>query len=269
MLGAHPTPGSSAAALDRGPAQAISTESQAMFAVTVPAELLSWLQRLLRENVPLSLSAPNGASLASTLWTIDAEHRRLGFDAGGGSPQLANLVESDDVTAVAYLDEVKLQFDLHDLMLVHGQRASALQAGWPQCLYRFQRRASYRVRTQTHHAPMAEFRHPNLPDMRIALRVLDLSIGGCALMLPDNVPLVPVGVAIAGARLRLDADTRLDVSLQVHHLSSIQPGPPGQRLGCSLSGLSGQATRTLQRHIDQTQKRQRLAAVRVANPGGG
>lgn len=96
--------------------------------------------------------------------------------------------------------------------------------------------------------------------MRIALRVLDLSIGGCALMLPDNVPLVPVGVAIAGARLRLDADTRLDVTLQVHHVTSIQPGPPGTRLGCSLVGLSSHASRTLQRHIDQIQKRQRMAA---------
>ena len=77
------------------------------------------------------------------------------------------------------------------------------------------------------------------------------------------------GFSISSARLRLDADTRLDVGLQIHHLTSIQPGPPGTRLGCSWLGLSAQGMRSLQRYIDQTQKRQRLIAARADAGGQG
>ena len=232
----------------------------APYAIEQSAEVLSWLGRLLASNAVLSLSSPGGSAVSTQLCSLDDLHGRIGFDAAGVSTALSELVASDEVTAVAYLDDVKLQFDLHDLLIVHGARSSALQAALPQRMYRFQRRSAYRVRAQGRTASMAEFRHPSLPDMRIALRVLDISIGGCALLLPVDVPPVPAGVAIGGARLRLDADTRLDVTLQVHHVTSIQPGPPGTRLGCSLVGLSSHASRALQRHIDQIQKRQRMAA---------
>ena len=232
----------------------------APFAIEQTAEVLNWLRRLLADNAMLSLSSPGGSAVSTQLCPLDDLRGRIGFDAAGVSSAWSALVESDEVTAVAYLDDIKLQFDLHDLLIVHGARSSALQAGLPQRLYRFQRRSAYRVRSQGRTASMAEFRHPSLPEMRIALRVLDISIGGCALLLPVDVPAVPAGVAISGARLRLDADTRLDVTLQVHHVTSIQPGPPGTRLGCSLVGLSSHASRTLQRHIDQIQKRQRMAA---------
>lgn len=230
----------------------------APFAIEQSAEVLNWLRRLLSGNAVLSLSSPGGSAVSTQLCSLDDLHGRIGFDAAGVGSALSELVESDEVTAVAYVDDVKLQFDLHDLLIVHGARSSALQAGVPQRIYRFQRRSAYRVRAQGRTASMAEFRHPSLPDMRIALRLLDISIGGCALLLPVDVPAVPAGVAIGGARLRLDADTRLDVTLQVHHVTSIQPGPPGTRLGCSLVGLSSHASRALQRHIDQIQKRQRL-----------
>jgi hypothetical protein len=44
----------------------------------------------------------------------------------------------------------------------------------------------------------------------------------------------------------------------VHHISSIQPNARGVRLGCELLKLDGHAERSLQRYIDQTQKRRRL-----------
>ncbi len=67
---------------------------------------------------------------------------------------------------VGYLDNVKLQFDVHDLVLVRGARASALSARCPRELFRFQRRNAFRVRPLLRSAPMARLRHPTMPDMR-------------------------------------------------------------------------------------------------------
>ena len=141
------------------------------------------------------------------------------------------------------------------------QRASVLQARLPRELFRFQRRNAFRVRTIERTQPTATLRHPGLPDMTLALRVLDVSIGGCALLMPGNVPQMPAGVTLGTVRLTLDAETSFDASLVVHHVTSTGAENGSVRLGCGLVGLSGASERSLQRYIDQTQKRRRMMAL--------
>ena len=153
------------------------------------------------------------------------------------------------------------QFDLRQPILVRGARATTLQAQLPSELYRFQRRSSFRVRTLERHSPSAALRHPAIADMRLTLRVLDVSIGGCALFLPDDVPPFDAGVRLDGVRIELDAETRFIASLVMHHVTSIAPSSRGVRLGCEWVSLDGNAERALQRYIDQTQKRRRLMSL--------
>ena len=230
----------------------------AQFRSSHPREVLALLRELRDGAVPVALSSPEGSNLGATVWSLDAEQGRLAFDVEDGDPQLPGLVEANEATAVAYLDSVKLQFDLHDLVLVRSPRATALQARMPACVYRFQRRSAYRVRTLDRGAPVARLRHPSLPDMQLALRILDLSIGGCALLLPDNVPPLPPGLEMGGVVLDLDTDTLLEVVLRIQHATSVQGKNTGMRLGCELVRPDNGVQRTLQRYIDQTQKRRRL-----------
>lgn len=232
-------------------------DALAPFAIEQPDDVVAWLRRLCCGSIPVHLASAGGAAASSTIWSIDVGRQRLAFDAASGAAALAELVDSDDVTAVSYLDDVKLQFDLHDLMLVHGSESSALQARLPLRLYRFQRRGTFRVRAPARLSPTAEFRHPGLPDMRLALRVLDVSASGCALLLPDDVPGVAAGVTISGARIRLGTDASFDATLQVLHVTSIQPGMAGVRLGCAIVALPGHAASALQRYVDWVQRRQR------------
>lgn len=233
----------------------------AQFRCDHPSEVLSLLRELRDAATPVALSAPDGATLGATVWSVDGDRRRIAFDVEPGDPQLSALVEANEVTAVAYLDAVKLQFDLRDLVLVRSERATALQSRLPRCLYRFQRRASYRVRTLDRQAPQAVMRHPGVPDMRLSLRVLDLSVGGCALLMPDNLPPLPMGVVLHGVVLELDAETRLPVSLRLQHATSILSKTPGLRLGCELVQPDPATERNLQRYIDHIQKRRRLLSL--------
>jgi flagellar brake protein len=234
----------------------------AQFRSSHPREVLALLGELRDRTTPVALSSPSGVGLGSTVWTLDAERGRIAFDVEPGDPQLPGLVEGNELTAVAYLDSVKLQFDLHDLVLVRSPRATALQAKLPACVYRFQRRAAFRVRTLDRGAPVARLRHPSLPDMQLALRILDISIGGCALLLPGDVPPLPPGLEMGGVQLDLDTDTSLDVVLRIQHASSVLGMPSaGLRLGCELLRLDAGTLRTLQRYIDQTQKRRRLLSL--------
>ena len=236
-------------------------DAWARFRVEDPAEVLRLLQQLRDASVPVTLSAPQGTSLGSQLWSVDAARRQISFSADADSVHLQRMAQDDEAVAVAYLDHVKLQFELSELVLVRAAASCALRAALPAVLYRFQRRSSYRVRGFDRRAPKALLRHPSMPDMRIELRIVDLSAGGCALLLPDDVPALQPGTQLAGVRIALDADIAFDTTLRLQHVSAMYGNVRGQRLGCEFIDLGGQAQRALQRFIDQTQQRRRLLSL--------
>ncbi len=232
------------------------------FAVRHPVELVALLRKLLDESVRVHLSTAEGDSYTTTVWALDAAQRRLSFSAEASQPSVQALAGASTVCAVTYLDSVKLQFELEHPVLVHGHRASALQCSLPSQLYRFQRREHFRVRTPGSGAPVARLVHPHKSGLALALRVLDVSIGGCALALPQQVPPLTAGSLLTAVRIELDADARFDATLRLQHVSSGMNGQGrGVRLGCAFVKLEGAAQRTLQRYIDQTQKRQRQFAL--------
>ena len=233
------------------------------FRVTRLHECLALLRQLRDGAVPINLNGPDGSMLSTTLWSVDTNAERLSFTASNGLPAQERLVEADEAIAVAYMDSVKLQFDIQGIVLVRGAEASTLQCALPATVYRFQRRNAFRVRPAERQAPTAHFRHPAMPDMALALRVLDLSIGGCALWCPQDVPLLQAGTQLAEIMVALDAETRFVVGLSLQHVTSVGRGDGGGgvRLGCEWQHLSGNAERVLQRWITQTQKRRRLLAL--------
>jgi len=234
----------------------------AEFRVDDPTELLQLLKQLRDGSVAVHLSAPRGHALTCQLWSLDDVHGQMNFSADGASVHLQQLAQGNEAVAVAYLDNVKLQFDLVDLVLVRGASASALRARLPTLLYRFQRRSSYRVRTFERHAPNVRLRHPSMPEMQLRLRIVDISVGGCALVLPDDVPALQPGIELHGARVEIDNDTAFSATLRLQHVSSLHGGGAGTRLGCEWLALDGAAQRALQRYIDHTQQRRRLLSPR-------
>ncbi len=231
------------------------------FRLTSPEELAVVFKTLRDGNVPLNLNTPDGRAVTVTLWAMDPVRGILSFSAEAATPQLEALVESDEAVVVGYLDSVKLQFDVDHLVLVHSGNAKALNCAYPREVFRFQRRSGYRVRPLMRSTPTARLRHPMIRDMQLSLRILDVSIGGCALFLPDNVPTMAPGVLINGVQLDLDADTRIHTGLRMHHVTSINPDSKGVRLGCEMVSPANDGVRALQRYIDQTQKRRRLMAL--------
>jgi c-di-GMP-binding flagellar brake protein YcgR len=242
------------------------TDPWAPFRVGSAIERLRVLRDLRDRAVPVTLHSPGGAAVTATLWALDAAQQCLSFNADGAEPQLARLAESDEVVAVAYCDSVKLQFDLHRLVLVRGATASALQCDLPDELYRFQRRNAYRVRPTERPSPVAQLRHPAQPDLVLTLRIIDLSIGGCALWLPAGVPPLRVGTLLDEVRCQLDSETRFTAAATLRHASAPahdhgEPRRGGMRLGCEWRPLGGPAERALQRWIDQAQRRRRLLTL--------
>jgi len=231
------------------------------FRVTAPREIQTLLRQLHDGSVLLNLNASDGSVFTSAIWTIDSSRGTLGFNADPADPAMQALLECDETTVVGYLDSVKLQFDVHDLVLVHGNKASVLSCQAPRVMYRFQRRNAFRVRPTIRTSPTARFRHPAKPESELTLRVIDISIGGCAIFLPDDVPTMSAGVVLNDVRIELDADTRLDISMRLQHVTAISTDARGLRLGFEFRRVGGDVLRVLQRYIDLTQKRGKLMAL--------
>lgn len=225
--------------------------------LTSSIDIEALLQRLLDSRALVTLSGPQGSHYTTVLCGMDGERAVLDFDAqAGDAVGLAALLKTQEVTAVAYLDSIKVQFELDVVMRPDEGAGSTLRAHYPAAVYRFQRRSSFRVRPLLSLDPQARFEHPSSPHQPVSLRVLDISLLGVALLLPDGVPMVPAGAMVEGCTIELDADTRIEVGLEVHHVSVIGSPSQGARLGCELHGVRGESERILQRYIDQTQKRQ-------------
>ncbi len=228
------------------------------FRIQHRAERLALFRQLRDSATPLVLAAPGGVSARCVLWSLDSASERLSFSADDDAPVWQGLVDANEAVAVGYLDSVKLQFELDHLVLVHGAKGIAVQAAMPASVYRFQRRDSFRVRPASAAGPQLTMRHPGLPEMRLELRILDLSVGGCSLLLPADVPELRPGLTLHGVQVELDSESAFVAGLELHHVASLGSQGAAQRIGCAWHGLDPLAERALQRYVNQTQKQHRL-----------
>jgi flagellar brake protein len=105
----------------------------------------------------------------------------------------------------------------------------------------------------------AHLRHPASRGEMLTRRVLDVSVGDCALQLPTDATPIRPGMSIDGVRLELDADMLLVAPLVVQHVSGgFGSTTRVSRLDCSLARLDGTSQRALQRHIDLAQRRKKF-----------
>jgi c-di-GMP-binding flagellar brake protein YcgR len=231
------------------------------FRITTARELVGMFRQLFDANATLNLNASDGNVVHATVWSMDVERGNLSLAIDANDPALDAVLECADIVVVGYLDSVKLQFDLNGAVLVHGKQASVLSCAFPREMFRFQRRSTFRVRPVPRNSPVARLRHSEIADMQLALRVLDVSIGGCALFLPDDVPRLHPGGVFNHVEVELDADTRFIVNLRLQHVTSLGADSHGVRLGCEFVRADSDTLRALQRFIDQTQKRGRLLSL--------
>ena len=226
------------------------------YRISAPVEIAAYLRELMSEQVRIYLRNPEGVDLHTTVCVLDARTGLMGFDLPVSSSQAESLLESDEITATAYLASIRLEFELEQPVIVRDGGGSVLRAALPRRLYRFQRRQTFRVQPMGVNYPLLQLRHPQQGEL-LRLRVLDVSMGGLGLLLPGDQAELPPNLDLVGCVLELDRDTRLDVGLRLLHVTQHAEIQSGRHLGCAFQALTPETARALQLYIDQTQKRRR------------
>ncbi|PTT76220.1 hypothetical protein DBR42_27245, partial [Pelomonas sp. HMWF004] len=114
--------------------------------ISAAAEIALYLQQLQRANARVQLTGPPGLSLSSRITTLAPDADLLGLEIATDPDGISQvLVAGGEITAVAYLGTIKLQFELDGAVLVSGDQGAVLRSMLPTRMYRFQRRQSFRV----------------------------------------------------------------------------------------------------------------------------
>lgn len=226
------------------------------FRLDSPTAIEALLRQLLQDRGRVMLATPDGINVATHLWALDLDARTMSFEVAAGDPLLAALLDCPELLASAYLDRIRLEFELESPVLVKGDPQWTLRAPIPDQLFRFQRRQAFRVQPLGGAHPVAILPPRTEREGPLRVRVLDLSISGVALSVPALAPATGIGTRIEGVRIELDRDSHFETALTVRHVGA--PAAGMLRLGCELGRLPTGAERELQAYIDLTQKRHRL-----------
>jgi c-di-GMP-binding flagellar brake protein YcgR len=222
------------------------------FRLDAPGEIMNWLRELLRSQARIQLTTPDGAAIHTVLRSLDTPQGMLTMEAPQARDTLPPILSSDELVATAFLDKIKLQFDVSGLVAIRGE-GEVLRAPVPLRIYRFQRRQAYRVASAGQLYPALKLNGADLP----RIRVVNVSAGGVALQWPANVVPAPRALEELSGTLELEREVSFITLLRVQHLTEGEDGAP-HHVGCAFVSLAPTAARALQVFIDQAQKRERL-----------
>jgi c-di-GMP-binding flagellar brake protein YcgR len=224
------------------------------FRIAAPRRIEEMLNRLLIEREPVALHA-HGAVLTARLVAVDKDDDKLRLDVARADQDIPGLLKGVELIAVALLDNIKMQFDLKESTWVRNGQHDLIDCKLPRELFRFQRRDAFRVRLLWCDTPKATVTLPGSKYADLQLRVVDVSLGGCALLLPQALPLVQEASLLLGVAIALDVDTAFCVDLRVRNVTPIAGGNAGDRLGCEFVNPQGDVQRLLQRYLFDTERR--------------
>jgi hypothetical protein len=105
------------------------------FRVSSVRDIGALLKQLLDGSILLNLNGSDGRVFTSAIWTLDSTRGTIGFNADPNDPAMQSVLHSREVTVVGYLESVKVQFDVQNLVLVHGNKASVLSCPFPREMY--------------------------------------------------------------------------------------------------------------------------------------
>jgi len=222
-------------------------------------EILSILRVLQSEIEPVTLNVDGEGFTLTVLLAINPEFEEVVFDCGSDPEGNRRILRAERVTMVANTGGIKVQFSAKGADATVFEGRPALRMRLPDILLRLQRRDYYRIPGSLACDVAVDFEGK----VRVlALRVVDLSLGGIALLADGAPTAFEVGdilrnCSIALGKLgRLAFDLRIQNKCQARTRSDLRQ----LRIGCGFENLSQPMGMLLSRYIGQQERERRVSA---------
>jgi c-di-GMP-binding flagellar brake protein YcgR len=237
----------------------------AQFTVYSRVEIIALLENLSRTGTLATAYFEGNAGFAVTvLLAVNPEYEEVVFDSASDAATQRQLLAADTLTIVAFVENIKLQFVAGAAEPTTFEGKPAFRVRLPEEVLRLQRRESFRVRT-----PVGKPAHCLVPygesgKQYEKLRLLDISVGGIAVVTyPEKFDLVP-GTRIDDCFLDLPGVGSVGVSLDVRHLAPLAKDNKARAVGCEFVAVAPLSRTLIQRYVNKLDAEQRKVAAKAA-----
>jgi c-di-GMP-binding flagellar brake protein YcgR len=225
-------------------------------------EIIALLNRLGAHGVLTTVYYDRHAGFAVTaLLKVNPEFEEMVFDNPGETAAVKRLLAAEELVFVAFVDNIKLQFKANKAEATLHDGKPAFRVRLPDAALRLQRRDFFRVRAPLGKPPFCLVPYSDDGKQYERLKLLDISIGGMALVsYPERFDL-PEGKVVEDCYLDLPGVGQVAVSMKVCHVEAMPRDEKARRCGCQFVDMAPQARMMLQRYVNKLDAEQRKAAA--------
>ncbi len=247
------------------------------FMVYARVEIISMLRQLGEQGVLTTVYYDRHAGFAVTaLLAVNPDFEEVIFDVPADQLAQRRLLAAEELVFVTFIDQIKVQFRARKAEPTLHDGKPAFRVRLPPEVLRLQRRDFFRVKTPIGKPALClvPYGEPDGegegngegsgPKTYEKLTLLDISIGGMALMSYPAKFALPQGKTIEGCYLDLPGIGQVTVNLRVKHVDQVPRDENARRVGCEFIQLAPQARMMLQRYVNKLDAEQRKTATRAA-----
>lgn len=236
----------------------------APFTVFARVEIESLLRRLADTGTLVTVYFDENAGFAVTvLLAVNPQFEEVVFDCASDPAVQRRLLAAQSLTCVAFVDHIKLQFGARGAEATTHDGKPAFRVRLPEQLLRLQRRDFFRVKAPLSRPAQCLVPYGEDQKQYEKLRLLDISIGGVAVIAYPEKFDPSVGQRIEECFLDLPAIGSVGVHLKVRHLAPLRDGK-SRAVGCEFVDLAPAARTMIQRYVNRLDAEQRKLSARVA-----
>ncbi len=225
------------------------------------AEILGMLRKLRDACVLVTayFDADPGFGV-TTLLSVDQSGGTVVFDNLSVDASQRRLLAAPSVTFVGFVEAIKVQFAASGAKPIVFEGKPAFGVRIPDVVLRLQRRDAFRVRPPLSKPASCRLPLVETPGQFESLRVLDISIGGLAVLTyPQRIDLSS-GMVIEGCQLDLPGVGGTSVNLRVRHVDALPNDEKARRCGCEFVNMAPATQLMLARYVNQLDAEMRRLA---------
>lgn len=229
----------------------LEADDNAQYLLSERREIAFVLKQLAHKRAIITAYFGNGNKfLITSVVNVAEDEKTLLIDVAQDEALNTEAQLSGRLLCITQLDKVKVQFVLEHLVRAEADGLPAMRCPLPEVLLRLQRREYYRLAAPASHSLVCAI--PGvLAGKTVEARVLDISGGGLAVVVPPSGVVFAPEMEFADCRLDLPDFGPVTASLRVRNLFRLtsRSGVDMLRAGCQFEHLSTPMANAIQRYI--------------------
>jgi len=236
--------------------QRLQSELYARYRIDSQVEILALLRALRDARSQIVLHFGAQSYIVSRLLELWPDKRRAALDFGPDEAANAALLRAGRAVVETQLHQISIQYEVDGFRRIELPDGPAIEAAFPSCVLRLQRREAFRVPTRITqplhlHVPAQD----NCPE-EVKLRLVDISAGGIGVLVEEGSSFAPqTGMVLRGCRLDLPQVGLVVADVEVRHVIQRDSEPkPQLQCGMRFLALPPQMSNFVQRFVMQRER---------------